>query len=118
MITTMTAGIACPPAPTRASLAALNAAAPAHPHATTPTLTRREHEHGTACMPLTHLKPIVADDEVTQHTRHVAAILPVIAKARKATPALRAEHGRTNFGTGYGTGIGRRGSIQACWRIR
>lgn len=41
-----------------------------------------------------HTPPIMADDEVTQHTRHVAAILPVIAQARKATPVLRAEHGQ------------------------
>ena len=41
-----------------------------------------------------HNPPIAAEDEVTQHTRHVDAILPVIAKARKAVPALREEHGQ------------------------
>lgn len=39
-----------------------------------------------------HNPPIESDDEVTQHTRHVEAILPVIAKARKAVPALREEY--------------------------
>ena len=48
--------------------------------------------HYLACH--SHTPPIVADDEVTQHTRHVEAILPAIAKARKATPALRAEYGQ------------------------
>lgn len=41
-----------------------------------------------------HNPPIVADDEVTQHTRNVGAILPVIDKARGAVPALRAEFGQ------------------------
>ena len=41
-----------------------------------------------------HNPPIVAGDEVTQHTRHVEEILPAIAKAREATPALRAEFGQ------------------------
>lgn len=41
-----------------------------------------------------HNPPIEADDEVTQQTRHVAAILPVIARARKAVPAMREEHGQ------------------------
>lgn len=38
-----------------------------------------------------HDPPIVAGDEITQHTRHVNEILPVIAQARQATPALREE---------------------------
>ena len=41
-----------------------------------------------------HNPPIEAEDEVTQHTRHVDAILPAIAKARQAVPALREEHGQ------------------------
>ena len=41
-----------------------------------------------------HTPPIKSPDEVTQHTRHVEAILPVIAKARRAVPALRAEYGQ------------------------
>ena len=41
-----------------------------------------------------HTPPIEADDEATQHTRHVAAILPAIAKARQAVPAMREEHGQ------------------------
>lgn len=41
-----------------------------------------------------HNPPIESPDEVTQHTRHVAEILPVIAKAREAVPALREEHGQ------------------------
>ena len=41
-----------------------------------------------------HTPPIEADDEVTQHTRHVEAILPAIDKARRAVPALRAEFGQ------------------------
>ena len=44
-----------------------------------------------------HTPPIVADDEITQHTRHVDAILPVIDQARKATPTLRAEHGQDDL---------------------
>lgn len=41
-----------------------------------------------------HDPPIMADDEVTQHTRNVGAILPVIDKARRAVPALREEFGQ------------------------
>ena len=48
--------------------------------------------HHLACH--SHVPPIVADDEITQQTRHVDAILPVIAQARRAVPALRAEHGQ------------------------
>lgn len=48
--------------------------------------------HYLACH--SHTPPIEADDEVTQHTRHVEAILPAIAKARQAVPAMRAEHGQ------------------------
>lgn len=44
-----------------------------------------------------HTPPIEAADEITQQTRHVSAILPVIARARKAVPALRAEHGQDDL---------------------
>lgn len=51
--------------------------------------------HHLACH--SHNPPIVADDEVTQHTRHVAAILPVIDQARRATPALMEEYGQDDL---------------------
>ena len=46
-----------------------------------------------------HNPPIEAEDEVTQHTRHVDAILPVIDKARKAVPAMREAHGQWELRT-------------------
>lgn len=46
-----------------------------------------------------HTPPIMGDDEITQQTRHVAAILPVIDQARRAVPALRAEHGQDDLRT-------------------
>ena len=46
-----------------------------------------------------HNPPIEAGDEVTQHTRHVAEILPVIDQARRAVPALRAQHGQDDLRT-------------------
>ena len=51
--------------------------------------------HYLACH--SHTPPIIADDEITQQTRHVAAILPVIDQARRAAPTLRAEHGQDDL---------------------
>ena len=51
--------------------------------------------HYLACH--SHVPPIVADDEITQQTRHVAEILPVIDQARRAVPALRAKHGQDDL---------------------
>lgn len=51
--------------------------------------------HNLVCH--SHNPPIEAEDEITQQTRHVAAILPIIDQARRAVPTLRSEHGQDDL---------------------